>query len=73
MAPEVFMEKKMNFGTDIFALGIVIFECLTGIHPFLAGNEQETISNIRIGKPAQLPNWVPTEMKELIIEMLDKV
>ncbi|KAA6383062.1 MAG: hypothetical protein EZS28_021410 [Streblomastix strix] len=61
----------MFFDTDIFALGIVIFECLTGIHPFLAENEQETTNNIRNGKQAQLPNWVPAEMKKIVMKMIN--
>ncbi|KAA6370833.1 MAG: putative serine/threonine-protein kinase Nek6 [Streblomastix strix] len=72
-APEVFMQQKMYYETDIYALGIVIFECLTGIHPFLAQNEEETINNIKNGIFAQLPNWVPTEMKKTIMKMISVV
>ncbi|KAA6402541.1 MAG: hypothetical protein EZS28_001934 [Streblomastix strix] len=64
---------KMSFDSDIYALGIVICEFLTGQHPFYAGNEQETIENIIKGKKSELPNWVPVEMKKLISNMLNIV
>ncbi|KAA6378709.1 MAG: putative Serine/threonine-protein kinase Nek3, partial [Streblomastix strix] len=70
MAPEIYMDRKMYFESDIYALGIVLFELITGTHPFYAGNEQETIENITKGKHYELPNWVPIEMKKLILNML---
>ncbi|KAA6392654.1 MAG: putative NEK protein kinase [Streblomastix strix] len=73
MAPEVFKQGKMYFVTDIYALGIVIFECLTGNHPFQARNEQETINNIKNGKSSELPNWIPDDMKKIILRMIEKV
>ncbi|KAA6390787.1 MAG: putative serine/threonine-protein kinase Nek6 [Streblomastix strix] len=46
IAPEIYLDRKMYFESDIYALGIVLFELITGTHPFYAGNEQETIENI---------------------------
>ncbi|KAA6401761.1 MAG: hypothetical protein EZS28_002703, partial [Streblomastix strix] len=45
-------------------------ELLTGRHPYESGTEQATIDRIKVGKPDQLPDFVPREMKELIIAML---
>ncbi|KAA6368132.1 MAG: putative NEK/NEK1 protein kinase, partial [Streblomastix strix] len=39
-APEVFTLKKMDKQSDMYSLGIVVFELLTGIHPFAADSEQ---------------------------------
>ncbi|KAA6374064.1 MAG: hypothetical protein EZS28_030409, partial [Streblomastix strix] len=45
-------------------------ELLTGRHPYESGTEQATIDRIKVGKPDQLPDFVPREMKELITAML---
>ncbi|KAA6388238.1 MAG: putative G2-specific protein kinase nimA [Streblomastix strix] len=73
LAPEVYLDGKMYFESDIYALGIVIYELISGTYPFSAGNEQEIIENIIKGKRAELPNWVPDEMKKLISNMLNIV
>ncbi|KAA6378960.1 MAG: putative Serine/threonine protein kinase [Streblomastix strix] len=70
MAAEVFKFKRMDYSTDIFAIGIVTTELLTGHHPFQAPNEQATIEKIKSGQHSELPEFVPKELKELITSML---
>lgn len=41
MAPEQFEGKDLSPATDIYAAGIVIYELLTGRHPFAASNALE--------------------------------
>jgi serine/threonine protein kinase len=41
MAPEQFEGKDLSPATDIYATGIVIYELLTGRHPFAASNALE--------------------------------
>jgi serine/threonine protein kinase len=41
MAPEQFEGKALSPSTDIYATGIVIYELLTGRHPFAASNALE--------------------------------
>lgn len=40
-APELFQYNKKNIDikSDLFSIGVVLFESLTGEHPFLTGNE----------------------------------
>ncbi|KAA6389790.1 MAG: putative NEK protein kinase [Streblomastix strix] len=70
MAAEVFMFKRMDYSTDIFAIGIITTELLTGHHPFEAPNEQAMIEKIKSGQHSELPEFVPKELKDLITAML---
>ncbi|KAA6387706.1 MAG: putative STE family protein kinase [Streblomastix strix] len=70
MAAEVFKFKRMDYSTDIFAIGIVTTELLTGHHPFQAPNEQAMIEKIKSGQHSELPEFIPKELKELITAML---
>ncbi|KAA6400359.1 MAG: putative protein kinase,serine/threonine-protein kinase [Streblomastix strix] len=70
-APEVFQKKKMFFQTDIYSCGIVFCELLIGYHPLLTENEKATIENMTKGSTFELPIWVPTEIKELIMRMMN--
>ncbi|KAA6388077.1 MAG: putative STE family protein kinase [Streblomastix strix] len=70
MASEIWLLKKTDYLSDIFSVGIVTQELLTGRHPYESGTEQATIERIKVGKPDKLPAYVPREMKELITAML---
>ncbi|KAA6402540.1 MAG: putative NEK protein kinase [Streblomastix strix] len=74
MGPEVLMQGKMYFSSDIYALGIVIYEFLTGKHPFMAQQQdQDIVSNIKQGKYADIPEWIPADLSKLIFKMIDIV
>jgi eukaryotic-like serine/threonine-protein kinase len=54
MAPEVLLEKIPDGRADIFSLGIVFYEILTGQHPFLASSFVATTDRIRNETPASI-------------------
>lgn len=47
MSPEQLKGGELQSETDIFSLGVVAYELLTGIHPFEARTEVEIIDRIR--------------------------
>ncbi|KAA6363144.1 MAG: hypothetical protein EZS28_041329, partial [Streblomastix strix] len=53
MAAEVFMFKRTDYSTDIFAMGIVTTEFLTKHHTFEAPNEQAMIEKIKSGQHSE--------------------
>jgi eukaryotic-like serine/threonine-protein kinase len=55
MAPEQLLGGKMDARTDVFALGVLVFEMLTGEKPFVGRTVSEVASNILVGtiKPAE--------------------
>ncbi|KAA6404441.1 MAG: putative Serine/threonine-protein kinase Nek3 [Streblomastix strix] len=73
MAAEVWMVKRMDYCSDIYATGVVIYELLTGSHPFAADSEQEMIEKIRKGDVQQIPQYVPPVLKKLLLNMLSPV
>lgn len=45
-APEVFLDKALEKGSDVWAFGVVTFLFVTGKYPFSGENEEKVISNI---------------------------
>ena len=59
MAPEILLQKPVDGRADIFSLGIVFYEALTGHHPFRADSFSVTSDRIRGEKPASARSFNP--------------
>ena len=74
MSPEQIMGMELTCATDIFSLGTVLFEMLTGVNPFRGESALETMQRI---KSASIPSAdsaevsVPSEVAALLASMLD--
>jgi len=78
MAPELVALRDVDGGygkpVDIWALGVVLYILLSGIHPFQIEDEEQMLTNIQAGKWKWLGrNWdkVSDDAKDLITKMLD--
>ncbi len=67
-APERLMGKMATEATDIFSLGVLFHEALTGRHPFAKLGKPPTISSILAGDPS-----LPREHRPEIPEELERV
>jgi len=75
MSPEVLLEKIPDGRADLFSLGVVFYEMLTGHHPFLSNSFVETIDRIRRETPAPIHSFnpdVPSSLESLINKAMAK-
>tara|TARA_R110002074_G_scaffold49712_1_gene126821 strand:- start:81210 stop:82487 length:1278 start_codon:yes stop_codon:yes gene_type:complete len=75
MSPEQITERDMTGNTDIFSLGVVMYELLTGRHPFRADNINAIIHNITRADPLSLSEFrmdVPEQLESILKHMLHK-
>jgi serine/threonine-protein kinase len=57
MSPEQLKAEKLDFRTDIFSFGTVLYELASGEHPFLRKSDAETISAILTDQPVSKPDF----------------
>jgi tetratricopeptide (TPR) repeat protein len=55
MAPETIKDKRTSHGSDLFALGVLAFQILTGRHPFMEDESEPVKINSRVLEDAPPP------------------
>jgi serine/threonine-protein kinase len=76
MAPESLRERQPDRRSDIFSLGVVLYELWSGRHPFRSASPIETINRVLNEKPAALGSIVsgtPAALERAISKCLVKV
>jgi serine/threonine protein kinase len=69
MAPEQLEDHQVGAGADIWSLGMVLLECLTG-HRVYEGSTAQVVAK-RMAGPVPLPGDLPVTWKLLLSGMLD--
>ena len=69
MAPEQVRAGTVDARTDVFALGVLVYEMLTGTRPFLGATVAEVTHNILYGR-LQAPNLRGAPLPEPLQEVL---
>ena len=75
MSPEQLSGKPVDTRTDIFSFGILLFEMLTGVHPFKKARPMATANAILNEVPVPLSqhrNDVPPILQHTVTKMLAK-
>ena len=71
MAPERIAGGQATPASDLYALGILIYECLTGLPPYDGGTAEVMAGHLYLPMPP-LPAGVPPELGELVTRLTAK-
>jgi serine/threonine protein kinase len=75
MSPEQCLSKEVDARTDIYSLGVIMFELFTGRVPFLGKTAIEVI-NGHLHEPPPVPREllpsIPTDLNDVVLSCLEK-
>ena len=66
MAPEYAMRGHVDRRVDLFALGVLLYECLAGVRPFDGTSDLDTLHNIERGAHIRLRERCPNAPSALV-------
>jgi serine/threonine protein kinase len=75
MSPEQLRAERLDFRSDVFSMGTVFYELVSGKKPFERDSYAEVISAILTNRPAPLTrssNGIPPELSRVIFKCLEK-
>ena len=75
MAPEQLLAETVDARSDLYAAGVVLYECLTGVLPYEAGNPLTLIARVLNQVPAaphERIAEVPAPLSSLVMRLLAK-
>ena len=72
MSPEQVQSRDVDKRSDVWALGVVLHEMLSGHRPFAGASDYELLQAIVEGPAAPLPPGVPAGLAGIVTRALDK-
>lgn len=75
MSPEQLRGEPVTCRSDVFSLGVIFYEMMTGLHPFRAANFPSTADRIFHEEPVAagtLNPEIPAQIEQLLTRMLAK-
>ncbi len=75
MSPEQVAQGTVDRRSDVFALGIVLYELTTGKRLFKGGNEVETmrlVLDAKVTKPSEVIPAYPPELERIVMRALER-
>jgi hypothetical protein len=76
MSPEQGRAERVDAASDVFSLGLVIYEMLTGLHPFHSGTALATFlasEKQPAPPPSRCGKAIPEALDRIVLGMLEKV
>lgn len=74
MAPETVAQSRVTFPSDLFALGVIAYQVLTGVHPFMDDESDPVKINSRVREedPAPLHSIRP-DLPEDLVDLVERL
>lgn len=76
MSPEQILGDKLDFRSDIFSLGIVLYQMVTGKKPFVEDDARTVMQKIRLDRytsPRKLNPKVPRQLERILGRCMEKM
>jgi hypothetical protein len=76
MSPEQILGDKLDFRSDLFSLGIVLYQMLTGQKPFVEDDSFTVMQKIRLDRyvsPRKLNTAVPRQLEHIMARCMEKM
>jgi serine/threonine protein kinase/tetratricopeptide (TPR) repeat protein len=75
LAPEIYQGKKHDVASDLYAIGVVFYNCLTGTQPFSGKSLKEVYNRHRTLTPPPITDInikVPKYFSDIVLTLLNK-
>ena len=75
MSPEQALGREVDYRSDIFSLGVVLYEMATARLPFAGSNPSETMARILQSQPEAIARFnyeIPEELERVVRKCLEK-
>ncbi|MFP7760767.1 serine/threonine-protein kinase [Marisediminicola sp. LYQ85] len=70
LSPEQALGKEVGTASDVYSLGLVLLECLTGIRPFEGSGIASAVA--RVTRDAEIPDELGPEWRTVLAAMLER-